>query len=242
MTPPLAPGEVALYAARPGRLGAPATIARLEAWCTQDERARIRRYRFEVDRIQHLVTRALVRASLARHRDVAPADWRFLDGAHGRPQVDPPCGLRFNATNTKTLVVCAVAESAEVGIDAEPRARAESILEVAPTVFSDSELAQLRAAEGDPEASRERALALWTLKEAYIKARGVGLGLALRKVTLDFMPGGAIALRTEAGVDPDPARWRFLRMDLDDHALAVAVDASAVPSVTFRPVEMLLED
>lgn len=242
---PLAPGEVALYVARPDRLSAPESIARLEAMCTSEERARIRRYRFDVDRRQHLVTRALVRAALSRHAGLAPEVWRFREGAHGRPEIEAPvlalARLRFNATNTKTLVACAVTGGAEVGIDAEPRARAESILEVAHTVFSEDELALLRARDGDPEAARERALALWTLKESYIKARGVGLGLPLQKITMSFGTDGAVSLRTETGVDADPARWRFLRRDLDDHTLAVAADGSEAAALTFRDFETLLE-
>ena len=242
---PLASGEVALYVARPERLAAVNSIARLEAMCTEDERARIRRYRFDVDRRQHLATRALVRAALSRHAGVPPEVWQFREGPHGRPEIASPSlplpSLSFNATNTKTLVACAVTCGAEVGIDAEPRARAESILEVAHTVFSEKELAELRALEPDPMASRERALALWTLKESYIKARGVGLGLPLRKMTMVFEPGGAIVLRTEASVDADPMRWRFHRRDLDDHALAVAVDGSGAPALAFRDFETLLE-
>jgi len=243
---PPAPGEVALYAARPERLADASAIARLEAMCTEVERARIGRYRFDVDRRQHLVTRALVRAALSRHAGVAPEAWRFREEAHGRPEIDAPpsaSSLRFNATNTKTLVACAVTAGADVGIDAEPRARAESILEVAPTVFSGAELSELDALRSDPEAARERALALWTLKESYIKARGMGLGLPLRKITMVFGRDGSIALTADSGVDPAPERWRFHRADRDGHvlAVAVAVDESAAPGPVFGELVTLLE-
>src|SRR5205814_2333324 len=83
--------------------------------------------------------------ALSRHGPLAPGSWRFLENDHGRPEIDPPCGLRFNATNAPALVACAVAEEAEIGIDVEPRSRAGQILEVATSVFSDLELDELRA-------------------------------------------------------------------------------------------------
>jgi 4'-phosphopantetheinyl transferase len=240
---PPAPGHVALYAAHPDRLADDEATARLETMCTGAERARIGRYRFDVDRRQHLVTRALLRAALSRHAAVAPEEWRFRENAHGRPEIDPPpfAALRFNATNTKTLVACAVTAGADVGIDAEPRGRAESILEVAPTVFSEPEIEELGALQSDPEAALERALALWTLKESYVKARGVGLGLPLRKITMVLGRDLSVALRTEASVDPDPGRWKFLLTSRDGHVLAVAVDGRSAPDPVFRAFETPFE-
>jgi 4'-phosphopantetheinyl transferase len=235
MTPVLAPGEVIVYLARPEQLRSSRLVARFEAILTSEERARVRRFRFDEHRHEHLVSHALVRVSLSRHRPVAPEAWRFRIGAHGRPQIDPPCGLSFNATNTPLLVACAVAEDSEVGVDAEPATRAETILEVAGTVFATSEMEGLGAAS--PQ--HTRALALWTLKEAYIKARGMGLALPLRQIAFDLPLDREIALETTPGVDPDPARWRFRLIDLEDHMLAVALACGSSP-LSVRIVETAL--
>src|SRR5207253_10529421 len=64
---------------------------------------------------------------------------RFTVNAYGKPSPSPPCGLFFNLSNTASLVVCAVSEHHEMGVDVEPLARATDILEVAETVFRSEE-------------------------------------------------------------------------------------------------------
>ena len=69
-------------------------------------------------------------------------------------------------------------------MDVESFSRAEEIVPLAPRVFSAAERAQLDAL---PAAERpDRALSLWTLKEAYIKARGMGLSLPLQEISFLF--------------------------------------------------------
>jgi 4'-phosphopantetheinyl transferase len=69
-------------------------------------------------------------------------------------------------------------------------------------------------------------LSLWTLKEAYIKARGMGLRLPLRGISFLFGEPQGIRLEVDAGVDDDPSRWRFCLLDHEQHRLALAVEAA----------------
>jgi len=69
------------------------------------------------------------------------------------------------------LVVCLVAQGAEVGVDLESYERAGEIAELSERVFSPLELAQLEELHGSEKTNR--ALCLWTLKEAYLKAQGM---------------------------------------------------------------------
>jgi 4'-phosphopantetheinyl transferase len=86
-------------------------------------------------------------------------------------------------------------------------------------VFSALELAQLDALRGQERL--HRALRLWTLKEAYIKARGMGLALPLN--TFSFLFGGAEGIRLELdpAVDDEPGRWRFCLLDHAGHCIAL---------------------
>jgi len=72
----------------------------------------------------------------------------------------------------------------------------KQIMELVPKVFSPVEQAQL-AALADAE-KLDRALSLWTLKESYIKARGLGLLVPLDEFSFVF--GGAEGIRLE--IDP----------------------------------------
>jgi 4'-phosphopantetheinyl transferase len=215
-------GEVHLWLARPDRVRAPALVQACLDLLSPEERARLAGLRLEARRHEYLVTRALVRTILSRYGASRPADWRFTQNAHGRPELDPPGRLRFNLSNSPGLVGCAVALH-EVGLDLEPHPRAVRILRLAARVFSAEER---RALADLPEAARAgRALALWTLKEAYLKARGTGISLPLQELTFSPASPVEIALALGTSIQDDPARWHFRLLEHGGHGVAVAVDA-----------------
>ncbi len=206
---------------------------------SEDERALWQTFRFDRHRREYLTTRALVRTALSHYHPLAPEAWRFQTNPYGKPTVDPNCGLRFNLSNSPSLVVCLIARGVEVGVDAEPIERAEKIAELAPEVFSPLELAQLEVLPG-PE-KLDRALSLWTLKEAYIKAKGVGLSLHLNKFS--FLFGGVEGIRLE--FDPclftEPElRWRFCLLEHAGHRIALMAERATVPELQVWEARPLL--
>jgi 4'-phosphopantetheinyl transferase len=203
----------------PHRLDEDALLRRYEALLDEAELRRMHAFRFERHRREYLVTRALVRTTLSRYREGAPEAWRFRTNEYGRPALEDPDGLYFNLTNHPTMVVCAVAGHLDVGVDVEPLDRADDILGVAPTVFSPVELRELGSLSGD--ARRDRALSLWTLKEAYIKARGMGLSLPLAGFSFRFGEGHP-EITFHDGISDDVDRWVFRILDLAEHRIAVA--------------------
>jgi len=152
-------------------------------------------------------------------------DWRFVRNEYGKPRVEPECGLRFNLANSVEMVVCVAGWGGEVGVDVEPYTRAGAILELANEVFSPLELAQLERLPQDLKL--ERALSLWTLKEAYIKARGMGLSLPLKEISFLFDDAGRIRLELGMEVNDDAARWMFCLVDRAEHRVAVMSEAKA---------------
>jgi 4'-phosphopantetheinyl transferase len=194
---------------------------------SEDERARWQALRFDRHRREYLATRTLVRTALSQYRPLAPQAWRFQSNMHGKPTTEPDCGLRFNLSNSLGLVVCLIAQGAEVGVDVEPYDRAGNIVELAPDVFSPPEIAQLEILHGQEKL--DRALSIWTLKEAYIKARGAGLSLPLSGFSTVF--GGKDGIRLEAGqcAYDEPARhWRFCFMEHVGHRIALMIDKETV--------------
>ena len=147
---------------------------------TPDERKRHQRFHFERDRRLFVATRALVRTVLSSYAAVAPADWRFGVGEHGKPRVVHPAVrplIHFNLANTPGLVVCLVSIAHQrIGVDAE---RTDHQTETPPAdwCFSASEVKALRTLPAFTQS--QRFFAYWTLKECYVKARGLGLALPL---------------------------------------------------------------
>lgn len=222
----LAPADVDIWTARPPDLGD--ALPAYDALLLDIERRRQQAYMFERNRLEYLVTRAVVRTTLSRYRPTLAAEWRFRANEYGRPEIDPPCGLHFNLSNHPTMVVCAVTESAEVGVDVEPVERGASIVAIAGSVFAPRELAELRALEG--VAQTDRAVTLWTLKEAYIKARGMGLSLPLDKFAFHFAEGSPPTITFAPPIDDDPRRWTFSTRDVAGHRIALAVESWSRPT------------
>jgi 4'-phosphopantetheinyl transferase len=196
----------------------------------EEELAHWHAFPFDRHRREYLTTRALVRTALSHYRPLAPEAWRFELNAHGKPSVAPECGLRFNLSNCPALVVCLIAQGTEVGVDAEPCENAEKIAQLAPEVFSPLELAQLEDLRG--AAKLDRALSLWTLKEAYIKARGLGLSLPLNRFS--FLFGGVEGIRLE--LDPSLSdesghRWRFCLLERAGHRIALMAGHATAPEL-----------
>lgn len=234
--PTIAPrgeGVVDVWLARPAALRDPRLAARWERWLTPAESSRRRAFVREVNRQEYLVTRALVRSILSVCQSMDPAALRFATNPYGRPHLDPPCGLWFNLSNTTELVACGVSRDGEVGVDVEPLDRGPDVVEVADTVFSPRELRELRSI-ADPAALRDRALDLWTLKESYIKARGMGLSLPLDRFSFVFDDPARLTIAIDPSLADDPARWRFRRLDVAGHRLAVCAERVAPRELDVR--------
>lgn len=206
------------------------------ALLTPEERIKQSAFRFEKNRHEYLVTRALGRAVLARRLGVAPSALAFTRNEYGKPELDPPA-LRFNLTNTVDLVACVVAGGVEVGVDAEPLSRGGQVLDVATTVFTEAERAALAAL---PLPEREqRAVRLWTSKEAYMKARGMGMSLPVEKIELDLdVPGGR--LRFFDPLTDAPSRWTITTREIDGHLVATCIEGGGEVTIWRADLRALL--
>jgi 4'-phosphopantetheinyl transferase len=184
--------------------------------------------------LSSLTGRALARIALSHTHPLPPGGWQFVANAHGKPSALPECGLRFNLSNAVDLVACLVAVGAEVGVDIEPHTRAAQILRIAPKVFSPVEQAQLSVL---PSVARaDRALSLWTLKEAYTKARGLGLLLPLDKISFCFGYEAGVHMELEPEIADDPARWTFCLLNHAGHRVALMMEQGYATGLTMLEV------
>jgi 4'-phosphopantetheinyl transferase len=226
-----------LWCAHAGDLLNEETSRACASLLSEDERARWQRFRVERARREYLAAHALLRNALSHYGTLAPRDWRFKVNAHGKPAPDPDCGLQFNLSHSGGLAVCLISEAAvQVGVDVEPAVRANQIAAVARKVFSPYELAQLDAL---PVPDRlNRYLDLWTLKEAYVKARGLGFSLPLDRISFlsddrDEAPR-LKRLIVDAELDPDPDRWSFTTLDHAGNRIALVVENAAAGLLDVR--------
>jgi len=199
---------------------------------TPEERVRHDRFRFERDKRQYLMTRALVRWVLSHYARVAPEELVFGANAWGKPEIRKPDGLPlcFNAANTRGMVACVVALAHDVGVDVEDTTRLGETVEIAERFFSKAEVDELHALPAHLQ--RERFFDYWTLKEAYVKGRGMGLSIPLRKFTIKFQHMSDPTVVVEPDID-DGAGWQlYLTSPTPHHRLSSAVCLDNGPPLT----------
>ncbi len=176
-----------------------------------DELQQAGRFHFAKDRARHLLTRALVRTSLSRYLPLAPEAWRFRTNAYGKPEPINEewagAGLAFNVSHTDGLIVWAIARQAALGVDAESVLERRAHLPVVRQMFADAEARVIERCAPDDRA--DAFFQHWTLKEAYAKARGLGLSLPLHKVAFDLSRAGEIRAAIDDDLQPPSAQWCF---------------------------------
>ncbi len=218
-------------------------LAGLRRFLSDDEVAQEGRFHFADDRKRYLVTRAMVRMVLSRYVRIAPEEWAFSKNAYGRPAVADAIvdaetearGLRFNLSHTRGLIALAVTRGRELGVDVENIATRTVSLEVAERFFSRTEVAALACVA--PDRQQERFFEYWTLKESYIKARGMGLSLPLDHFSFAFAQHGAVSIDIHPDLQDHADRWRFWQYRPSaDYLMAICAErwVDDVPTITMR--------
>lgn len=236
----LAPGEVHLWLSYYDRFADTGLPDGYHALLTDEERAQMARFYFERDRLRYRVTRALVRSTLSRYAPVAAAEWRFVTNDYGRPAIadrhGDACALRFNVSHTHSLITLAVSRDADVGVDVENVAQRAAPIEIADRFFSPDEAAELGALA--PDRQQHRFFEYWTLKESYIKARGMGLSIPLDKFTFSYPSDTTVMLDTDPDLDAAPQRWTFWQLQPDpDYLVSLCLEQRSAdpPRLVLQP-------
>lgn len=202
--------EVHLWYVLTNEINNPSLIQSYLQLMNQEEKKKGEKFVFPRDKLQHIVTRALVRTALSHYAEIRPEDWEFSFNSFGRPEVvniNLPCQLSFNLSHCKGLILCAISQNNKIGIDVEKMNPHQSILDVAKGSFSEREVSEMNNLA--PEFRTRRFYEIWTLKEAYIKARGMGLSLPLELFSFHLAENQPIRTTFDPLMEENDERWQF---------------------------------
>jgi 4'-phosphopantetheinyl transferase len=210
----------------------PQLLGELESTLSFDEIERANRFYFDRDRRNFIVARGKLRAILASYLGRAPSALRFYYNQFGKPRIDESeeiPTISFNLSHSGGFALVAVALAKEVGVDIEQVDASVRTEEVAKNFFSQTEITALSSLP--PALRAEGFFNCWTRKEAYIKARGVGLSIPLDLFDVSLIPGEPAALlRTEN--PSDLSRWKIENLELDRRYKAAIAAAGCNWKVT----------
>src|ERR1700737_245271 len=199
----------------------PEVLNLLGSTLDNDENARAARFHFARDRDHFTACRGILRVLLGGYAGRSPALIEFAYGEFGKPaQHSRNSGspIRFNLSHSAGVAVFAFAHNREIGIDLEAISPEFAGEEIARRYFSAREVAELMAL---PAQTRPEGFSLcWTRKEAYMKARGLGLQIPLDSFSVSLTPNQPERLESE-----DSHRW-YLRSfkPAPDFAAALAYE------------------
>ena len=162
---------------------------------SSEEQERADRFRFEKDQVQYTAGRAFLRTILGRYLQISPKDLRFRYNGYGKPYLADEFAstkLHFNLAHSRGLALYAVAVDTEVGVDIEHIRPEFATTEIAQRFFAPEEVKVLLSL--DPAIQKSAFFDCWTRKEAFIKARGMGLSLPLDQFVVAFGPNVDAAL------------------------------------------------
>lgn len=175
------------------------------AWLDEGEQARWRRSRHDGPRRRFALCRAALRAILRVRLGCRNEELAFSPASHGKPFAvvrGKPANINFNVSHSGEHGLIAVAAEGRLGVDVEERTDRRDLDGLIATMLGPHEQAMLRSASS----SRKRHLffEFWAVKEALIKA--VGLGLSLDMSRFELPPAKRRGMRT--------AEFRFPRCPL----------------------------
>lgn len=210
-------------------------VRSLRSLLSADEIAKADRFRFAKDQRHFTVGRGTLRKLLGAYLNAAPEEIKFDYSYYGKPSLRGPGNstLKFNLAHSGGIALYAFTVIGEVGVDVEFIRPEFTGDDIARRFFSQAEVRSLDAL---PDEVRTRAFFnCWSRKEAFIKAKGLGLSLGLDQfdVTLGYeLPAAVLATRWD---EREAARWSLQPIDVGtDYAGAFAIESSDWDASYFR--------
>lgn len=244
---PLTPAEIHLWLVFYDEITEGYLYSGYRALLNPAEKEQEPRFYFAKDRRRYLITRALVRTVLSRYVSIHPKAWIFSTNAYGRPEIvnaqAREASLSFNISHTHNLIVLGVTQCRALGVDVENARVREAPIDIAKHYFAPQEVAALAAAP--PYQQQYRFFEYWTLKEAYIKARGMGLSLPLDKFSFHYPDSRSVEIAIDPELADDCARWQFWQFQpASEYFVAVCAERerSQAPSLIVRQTVPMLSE
>jgi 4'-phosphopantetheinyl transferase len=171
-----------------------------------EERKRAGRFLHIPSREQYIAARGALRILLGRYLRCSPRQVRFTTSPLGKPELAPPAPpLHFNVSHSQGMALIAVTRIGQVGIDVEQVRTVETYLDMAQRFFTPGESSALLRAPR--EKSTEAFFHIWTRKEAFLKALGLGLTHGLERFEVSVPPDDPARILHIDGDRDAGARW-----------------------------------
>jgi len=184
------------------------SLKELDGSLSPGERARAARFRDPRDRDRFVAAHGIAREILGGCTGMEPRGLRFETDNAGKPALDRASGgewLSFSMSHSGTAALYGVARERNVGVDLERIDRNLVDESVSKRLLSPAERAAVDALP--PAARVDALLRFWTLKEAYLKARGSGLAIPPSAIDVSAAAAGGPKVLASGAYVEDGIPW-----------------------------------
>lgn len=192
-------------------------------WLNEEEQSCWQRYRHAGSRRRFALCRAALRAILCSQLGCRNEQLGFGVSDHGKPYaiVDGiPASIRCNVSHSGEHGLIAFATEGRLGVDVEERSRPRDLDGLIESVMSADEQAELARAHGRHKL--DLFWNFWTIKEALIKALGVGLALDMSRLEIPLAMRHGKMTSTFRFAHLPTIRWRLEVLGNENFAAAIA--------------------
>ena len=198
-------------------------------WLNEDELSRSRRFLYPGPSRRFVLCRSALRAILCAQLGCENRHLTFGQSRYGKPYAmlrNKPIMFSFNISHSGKHGLIAFATHGQLGVDVEERTDRKDIDDISKLVFGPNEQSALESTGG----SRKINLffKFWTIKEALIKA--VGMGFFLDPLSFELPPALREGTTSRFQLPQMSAQeWRLEYIGNKQFAAAVAYEAATQP-------------
>ena len=189
------------------------------------ERARAARFARADDREHYVATHLFVREIIASYLDCLPVAVPLRASAFGQPLIiGHEQQLQYSLAHCAEYAVVAVSVATAVGVDIECARAVPNAVAIAERFFAADEAQIVRSVGA--EHRNAVFLQLWTSKEAFVKAIGLGLRYDLRSFSVAGAEGTSPYFRSIETPYGPPSQWSLVSKHSRSCIVAVAIRAT----------------
>ncbi len=193
---------------------------------SDEEKKKALAFRFSDDSKRYIISHAVLRLLLAKYTKKKSEEIIFHTDNRGKPHLllnpDEP-NIFFNLSHSHEMAVIGISNEYEIGVDIEYLLREVNSEDIARRFFTTNENKKLNSL---PENLKKEAfLRCWTRKEAYLKAKGLGIHGSLKSFEVSLLPEEIPEILIIDGLTLEKNNWSlFDIIHIHNYIGAVAVN------------------
>lgn len=158
----------------------------LEAWLSCEEKTKAKGFTGEVLKSRYIISHGILRLLLSKYLLAEPVDIQYDYNEFGKPFCRNNTKLYFNMSHSNQYVCYVFSESAVVGIDLEYKKEIPELERFLSEIATPQEILALSTIKRAEKMNY--VYKIWTIKEAFLKALGLGLSSSLLEIETSVLP------------------------------------------------------